>query len=255
MPRLKYTIGADPELWVDPGTLSNLPGLEGAFGRDNCNRIAELRPAQDLDPLEVVKNIRRILCNEVQAKDIPEDLVKTWCAGSVAHGDALGGHIHFGKQSLRNDGYFVRFLDYNLAPILIKLEDNYNARMRRKKQYGQPGDHRNQVYGVEYRTPASWLVSEDMATGVLCLAGLIGQSYIDNPTQMDSTPYNEHCQKIKGMAPGDLRSLALDAIERVKAMPNYPDYKDMLDMLFKYVRLNWTWFPGVHFSKAWRLYV
>lgn len=89
-------------------------------------------------------------------------------------GFPLGGHLHFSGVSL--NGALLRALDNYLALPLALLEDKRAT--RRRPHYGNLGDFRRQSYGgFEYRTLPSFLISPQLAKGVIGMAFLIASQY------------------------------------------------------------------------------
>jgi hypothetical protein len=89
-------------------------------------------------------------------------------------GFPLGGHIHFSRVWLNPQ--LLRALDNYLALPLMLIEADTTR--RRRPRYGFLGDFRRQTHGgFEYRTLPSWMVSPQVAVGVLSLASLIADGY------------------------------------------------------------------------------
>lgn len=105
-----------------------------------------------------------------------------------------GGHVHFGHPKIKGgrtkesriNAYgqqaILNFnLNYLLSIPLMFLENSHEARHRKgDRGYGNFSDYRPQVWGMEYRTPGSWLASEKLATGTICLAYALGSATLDN---------------------------------------------------------------------------
>jgi hypothetical protein len=88
-----------------------------------------------------------------------------------------GGHIHFsiGDRPTSPDlaQELVVLCDIVLGTADVLLEHSPLGRKRRE-MYGQPGKHRIQKWGIEYRTMSNtWMVRPDVATSVLGLAKAI----------------------------------------------------------------------------------
>ena len=54
------------------------------------------------------------------------------------------------------------------------------AKKRKKTGYGQLGAYETKSYGFEYRTPASWLYSENNARSILCLSYTLAYEFMNN---------------------------------------------------------------------------
>jgi hypothetical protein len=98
-----------------------------------------------------------------------------WLAGGMpVKGLPLGGHIHFSGVALNS--HLLRSLDNYLALPLVLLEGETTR--HRRPRYGFLGDFRLQPHGgFEYRTLPSWLISPQIAAGVLSLAAVIANHY------------------------------------------------------------------------------
>jgi len=93
----------------------------------------------------------------------------------------IGGHIHFGSPSLLNDKNvkkLVFILDTYFTPITNLLIPRENIIKRTEStSYGKLGQHRKKVYGFEYRTPYSFLISPFYTRSLFNLAGLLANNY------------------------------------------------------------------------------
>jgi hypothetical protein len=178
-------LGADPEFMLaDTRSGRMIPASQffpflGDVGCDNIrmpNRkqrpVAELRPHPSADPLQVTVNLKRSMHQAMRL--VPYRNIK-WVAGSMPLGFPIGGHVHISGVPLSNR--LLRALDNYLALPLLMLENPRTARERRKK-YGFLGDYRIKAHGgFEYRTLSSWMVSPQVATGVLALTSVIVAEY------------------------------------------------------------------------------
>ncbi|QGT99329.1 hypothetical protein SYNTR_0736 [Candidatus Syntrophocurvum alkaliphilum] len=181
-------MGADPEFMLINANSGRLIAAskyfprEGTVGCDSIripNRqqrpIAEIRPAPEESPLELLDNIKKALNNA--NKMAPYKNVK-WIAGSLpVSGYPIGGHIHFSK--IKSNYSILRALDNYICIPIFLIENPRTATIRRKK-YGFLFDYREKDYGgFEYRTPGSWLVSQEVATAILCLAKVVASHYYE----------------------------------------------------------------------------
>ena len=170
-------IGADPEFAlvhkIRPGEEHLERGINAdriindqgsRFGCDGYSATAEIRPEPASSPQELIKH-----CYEC----FYEGLEKTnagmyaWKAGSYVTGKNLGGHIHFNHRPMGESFYYA--LD-NILSIPLALLEDPEERQRRIHNFGQFHSWRDQTWGIEYRTPASWLVSKGIAFGVISIA-------------------------------------------------------------------------------------
>ncbi|CAG7648428.1 hypothetical protein ACFQI7_12665 [Paenibacillus allorhizosphaerae] len=178
-------LGADPEFLLlnSRGKVtfaSNYAEKEGAFGCDaivlpsrrKIFPLAELRPKPSTDIRELVVNLHRTM--QIAAKRIGDPEVRWVAGGMPVRGFPLGGHIHFSGIELCSR--LLRVLDNYIALPLTLLEDGTTG--MRKPKYGFLGDFRRQRHGgFEYRVLPSWMVSPDIAKGVLALAKVTAEHY------------------------------------------------------------------------------
>jgi hypothetical protein len=179
-------MGADPEFMMFNSrtgkivSASNHFPREGMVGCDNIrmpNRtqrpVAEVRPRPDYSPIILTANIKQAL--HMANQMAPYRGVR-WAAGSQPGGGfSIGGHIHF--SNIKVNASILRALD-NFVGLPIFLIENPVPASRRRKRYGRLGDYRNKEYGgFEYRTPASWLVSQNITLAILCLAKIVISRY------------------------------------------------------------------------------
>lgn len=159
------TIGADPEFEVygRNGTVveafTSVKDFDcGQIGRDgdsNCGAQVELRPNPGKDVVELIENIRGLLCAWVS--NYPSNAL-----GVAGNTFPLGGHIHFGfdngwyynKHPQVDDLYFFSLvLDFFFGRVLFNL----NGGARINSGYGILADSddavRVQDWGFEYRVP------------------------------------------------------------------------------------------------------
>ncbi|MFA5753295.1 MAG: hypothetical protein WC910_09515 [Bacteroidales bacterium] len=204
-------IGADPEAQFRKITGPDLTkdytiisadsliqsGSSSGWGLDGCRHTAELRTKGGCkDAFAMVKELEGYMHD--LATRIPEDHCvtagsntgKKFSGGGSANYIPTGGHIHFGmdEQNRQQAGYFADVLDYMLMVPFMFIEDPVRAKRRRvessDRRYGAlhnavdlgmfSGDAiRQQSWGLEYRSPASWLVSKAFTTQILALSHTI----------------------------------------------------------------------------------
>ncbi|MFA7076903.1 MAG: hypothetical protein WC147_00605 [Syntrophomonas sp.] len=180
-------MGADPEFMLSNTRTGKMIPASQFFPRDGIvgcdairtpNRqqrpIAELRPRPAYSPLQLLSNLEDALRSA--NKMAPYRNVK-WLAGSRPfNGYSIGGHIHFSNVALNN--HILRALDTYVTLPLFLIENQATA-VKRRLKYGFLADYRVKEYGgFEYRTPASWLVSPEITTAVLCLGKIVASNYL-----------------------------------------------------------------------------
>lgn len=198
----EYTIGADPEIaleyrgnFIDASFVIDeartidfkakgndkklIDFVCGTVGLDGNESIAEIRPHYSTTPLGLVQNIQKTI---VQAcEDYPHLAASKWLAGSNKHGHHIGGHIHFGVDMAQAmESNIPMALDIYLAPMLMMFENATEAK-KRKEEFGSLSDIRQQPWGFEYRTPASWISTPGTSLAALSLAKHIVNQAVKNP--------------------------------------------------------------------------
>lgn len=177
-----FMLGADPEFMfvqdrapVHATHLGLKAGL--AFGADQNDRLVELRAAPSRDAVKVLASVLaelrwlyRFLGDRHSAY--------SWNACAFAHGDGMGGHVHFGRKR-PHQADEVRGLD-GLARVMRAVDlfdsEGWNRRAagdQFNQLYGQYGDIRPQKHGYEYRTLPTWLDNPRLAFLVLTLSKLV----------------------------------------------------------------------------------
>ena len=244
------TIGCDPEfVTLDDGEAVN-EGYDDDRGNEYIGwdgDLREIRPMYSTDPLKVVYNIKK--CMELGAAREPDLLDLSWKAGSY-HSDvgALGGHIHFGARIPTS------YLDRFLAPVVCAIESKDEGESRRSEGYGRLGAASTQDWGIEYRTPGSWLTSPKVAKGVLCLAKVVGQAYVDKSLKILGQPICLTQTDIEVFDIDKIRAAALSIEATIAALPLYKKYASHIKFLYKLIRDHKSWFPGGMDMKAsWAL--
>lgn len=180
-----FKMGMDPEVvFTTPDNKIVYAGdylpADGELGRDGHPYLAELRPKPGDTPKELTKNLKKILKDfkdghpQGPTKKFPEGM--RWRAGSFVCDRPIGGHIHF---SIYAQDDIITALDGGLAQLLTLLEDEDEAKRRRSGNYGQLHATRDKNWGFEYRTPASFIVSEPITLGVLSLAKALVLEQVD----------------------------------------------------------------------------
>lgn len=241
------TIGSDPEfIFVDPRTKSQVDasdiisdGISKSFGYDGHNSTGEIRPAYTHDPLKHADNIRRLLlkARKDTKKAFTLDMVSATTHASV------GGHIHIGHPLLLQDSDMRHKLQIAFDSLLsfpIMYVENIDNAIHRKcgGGYGQLGDMRTAPWGIEYRSPASWLTSEKYTRGVLALAYCIADDVIRHNHGISKPmaemrgfreAYSSHATDI-------LKPLLAYAITEIHKLTLYPKYKIDIDYILYHAK-------------------
>lgn len=260
LPSRNVKLGADPEFMIFNSKTNRMLSAsqffprEGLVGCDNIripNRqqrpVAEIRPHPSSCPLKLSNNIKQAL--DTASRMAPYQNVK-WLAGSQPGGAySIGGHLHFSNTRL--NASIIRALDnYVAIPIFLLEEPGPAARRRRK--YGFLGDYRLKDYGgFEYRTPASWLVSPQITTAVLCLAKIVASSYYTL-----SKNFLNSAEAQRAFYEGDqdyFRPIFPELWADIKKTIMYNEYQEELQVLAEMISSQITWNEKVDFRKAWKL--
>jgi len=253
------TIGADPEFLLlnDKGKVvfaSNYMEKEGAVGCDaivlpsfrKIYPLAELRPEPSKDVKQMIVNLHRTM--QLAERRITDSSLRWVAGGMPVHGFPLGGHIHFSGVRLSSE--LLRALDNYLALPLVLLEDATTG--DRRPKYGFLGDFRRQKHGgFEYRVLPSWLISPVIAKGVLALAKLIADHYLQLTARPLAEPdvqeayYSGDKQRIRLLVPG----LWSDLVR----LPGFRKYEPYLTPLkIRMLRMQ-PWDEREDFRRLWKI--
>lgn len=227
---------------VEWDTLTPNHGDE-VFGEDGGN--AELRPPPAITPEKLLVNIRKAL---ELGKDYSKP--KTWMAGSYPRDTSLGGHIHFDSRVYRISEHTdyptvpeLPILDNTIGCICACLENKKERKRRLDDQYGLYSDIRDTAHGgIEYRTPASWLVSPRVTLGVLSLAFAVAE--YSGKFEIDTRLYaNDNY----------LEEIAQHNIKAIRKWDSYEKYKDNIEGIFTLVEAGKSWEPNKSLAELWEL--
>ena len=253
-------LGADPEFMMINTKSGRLVSASEFFPRDGmvgCDNIripnrqqrpvAEIRPAPETDPLELIDNVKRALNS---ANRMASYRNVKWVAGSQPVGGySIGGHIHF--SNLKLNYALLRALDNFLGITVFMLEVPVTAAKRRKK-YGFLADYRMKNHGgFEYRTPGSWLVSQKIATAVICLAKIVVSRYLFldrnylNSTEAQAAFYAGNQDYFKPIFD--------DLWEHVEKTDLYNKYIEELEIIPYMIENAMNWDEKNDLRKKWRL--
>jgi hypothetical protein len=242
------TLGGDPELiFVDesglvsastyfPSQGSNHNGNNPEIGGDGHPHIVELRPKASSSPRELTNNHRDIL--KRAATKIPANIA--WMAGSWIERKPIGGHVHFGGVTGYDTGPLVEMCDGILAQQIILCEDENGARRRRAGQYGKLSNIRTKLWGFEYRTLPSFILSPHITIGVFALAKAAMLEELNN---------GDH--SLKKLKKGVLKNiLKIDKTKFVNADKAY--FRERMDVVWKSVIRNYQYFKTDEGVGLWR---
>jgi Phage phiEco32-like COOH.NH2 ligase-type 2 len=161
-----FTIGCDPELVVRKNgqfaCADNFFKANSSMGLDGCSSIAEIRPGYSESPIDLTAKIHKIL--DYGHSKQPE---LEFISGHYANDFALGGHIHI---SISPEPKIISALDIVLRSLSNCIDDRNQRSKRERTGYGKLSSYRKKYYGMEYRTPGSWLLSPSTTLVTLTLA-------------------------------------------------------------------------------------
>lgn len=255
-------MGADPEFMLFNSRNNKMLAASDYFPRDGqvgCDNIripnrqqrpvAEIRPKPDESPLQLVENIRQSL---VHASRLAPYQNVRWAAGSQPIGAySIGGHIHFSR--IQANAWFLIALDNYLTIPLFLIEQPVTASKRRKK-YGFLGDYRYKDHGgFEYRTPASWLVSKEICTAVLCLAKIVASNY---PRLSQNYLNNIEAQKAFYTGNQEYFYEIFPKLWRdIEKTDLFLDYAEQLDIFPQMINQGAHWDEKADMRKAWNILI
>lgn len=269
-----FMMGADPELRFKGIKATDCVQFEGKFGTDGPHsQIGELRPDPKFCPVNLSWEIESILRAGFKSYKRIQNV--PWLAGSMQDGQALGGHVHFGtKHTDPTFPFILDALDKLLAPVSLMLENSESAHSRRsgtgygklacdskgKPSAGGRGFETKDYGGFEYRSPASWIVSRQITTGILALSKVIAfEAY--------NMKHNRHFERqLKCITRDDtfMNSYSsankkhfitiIPTIHRiVSSFALYPRYEKYINVLFQLIYQGRDWNDSVDMKKRWSI--
>lgn len=253
-------LGADPEFMIINSRTGKMVSAsyffptQGLVGCDNIrlpNRqqrpVAELRPKPDKSPLQLIANLRYAI---IRASSMaPYHNVK-WLAGSQPVPNySIGGHIHFSNIDL--NAALLRALDNYVGLLVFMIEKTHTA-VRRRKKYGFLGDYREKDHGgFEYRTPGSWLISQKIATAVICLAKIVASNYL----QLQNNYLNTFDAQ-QAFYTGD-RDYFIKYLENIWKDLEYTDlydkYVEEIGIIYWMIKNDIQWDERMDIRKGWNI--
>jgi hypothetical protein len=252
-------MGADPEfiLRKPNGKIVSADHFMGRVGDVGCDAVVlsghrvilplvELRPQPSSSPVVLTRHLQSLMYQADRIINHPE---LDWLAGAMpVKGLPLGGHIHFSGVEVTSK--LLRVLDNYLALPLVMIEGETSN--RRRPRYGFLGDFRHQPHGgFEYRSLPSWLVSPEIALGVLTLGFVIVHHYLE----LNQRPLKQSDVQ-RAFYEGDknmLEPIAEKLCEDIKHTQMYQKYRKELDPLFLMILSREVWQEQQDFRRKWRI--
>ncbi|WP_052098529.1 putative amidoligase domain-containing protein [Paenibacillus stellifer] len=215
------------------------PGTRGVFP------VAELRPGPRAAPRALMAQLRSAAM--LADRLIPGPGIGWRAGGMPLRGWALGGHLHFSGVVLTAP--LLRALDNYLALPVALLEDERAS--GRRPRYGTLGDFRLQPHGgFEYRTLPSFLVSPEIARGVIALAHLIVSRYEALPLRpLDREPVHA---AYYGGGRETLRAAAGPLLRQLRALPEYAALRGDAEPLLRMIEEGRRWDESRNIRELWR---
>jgi len=216
-------------------------GRSSAIGSDGL--LGELRPKESRSPLihafhiqELLKELKPLLNNN--------HIIR---AGTVGP-DPMGGHIHIGipKLTFEEIKLLSNYLSYYAGIPLKKIEKIADIKERGwSRGLGYFGTYDYKPYGIEWRMPASWLLSKEIAEAALCLTFTVAQHFL--VTKKNDVDCNRN--KYHKLITGNISPI----INKIKRMKYYKVYKTEIDPIFKMIKQKKTWNTDVNIMEQWDL--
>jgi len=176
------TLGCDPELVCRLNgqftSANNYFKFRSSMGLDGNEEIAELRPGYCTSPIDLTAKIRTVLeYGHSQNPDLE------FYAGHYVDDYPIGGHIHLGVEATLD---IIDGLDIVLSSLSDIMDDKEQVIKRRESGYGKKKSYRNKSYGMEYRSPGSFLLSPTIALVTFTLAKLTVVAVTEDELNFDT---------------------------------------------------------------------
>jgi hypothetical protein len=258
---IDFTMGADPEFVCLDGddkvvkASSSCEWERGSdrdkLGADGNGIVFEVRPKPTTDPLKIVHDIHSTFMKHIGK--FPKFANYKWLAGSCQKNMIIGGHVHFGfKPTTATHQDYTYMLSQYVGSISILLEDKTQGK-RRRNDYGFYGDHREQTYGLEYRSMGSWLTSPYIASAFLCLSKIVMFEALNNPN-FNISPNFFSASDFDLMNTDRIRSKFPEIWAAITKTVLYQVYKPHVDILYYLVEKKLSWFPKEYnMNNSWGL--
>jgi len=132
------------------------------------------------------------------------------------------------------------------------LIENPATAAKRRKKYGLLGDYRLKEHGgFEYRTLGSWLVSQKIATAVLCLAKIVANRYAEIPQN-----YLNTAEAQRAFYKGDqdfFRPMFNSIWTNLEKLDLYELYREELQIIPEMIRNSVIWDEKSDLRRGWKL--
>ena len=246
-------IGADPEFVMTKKSTgsfvsaSNLLRSGGAFGRDGCGSIGELRPHYASSALALIGNIKATMTDGVIYK-IQELKNYNFLAGHYKNGYSIGGHIHISGFRISADE-FGRLLDKVMYPLSDILDDLRERASRRNTGYGKGWRMERGERWLEYRMPGSWLLSPHVAFLNLWIAEASAYAYLDGVRDHTADFWQSLGTFSMSRIPSKMEFLLKFAEKMSGKAQHGQTFMKVADSVFKNLPLNWN----IDFKESWEV--
>jgi hypothetical protein len=220
------TIGCDPELVCRRNgeftSARDYFKFRSSMGLDGNEEIAEIRPGYSTSPIDLTAKIRTVL--EYGHEQNPE---LEFYAGHYVDSNPIGGHIHLGVEA-NND--IIDGLDIVLSSLSNVIDDEEQVVQRRESGYGIKKSYRNKSYGLEYRTPGSFLLSPTIALITFTLAKLTVVAVTEDDIKFNELKGEDHPFIFLSKFRGYLKTIPEDCEAGLDALE---------ELLLKEEQINW----------------
>jgi len=274
---VELTIGSDPEFILVSGEKqiparnvfrSSRNRTTTPLGVDGYSDTGELRPKPASDPIQHFRNLRELMHyswgtifrDEWVKKNHSTNL--KMCAGSTGAGKGyyLGGHIHFSSKTKNLQDTIIqnnisRALDQYLALPMLFIEQkpyNINRRVRSPSRFGALSATQSKRWGFEYRTLSSWLISPDIAKGVLCLAYTIAYEVLLKDKIVAQEIKRNFEDAFNNANTESLKSALPVLFKKIKKFQLYKTYKKQINYIYKRALSEQTWDESCDVWYNWR---
>ena len=152
--------------------------------------------------------------------------------GGRIENTSIGGHIHFSQPV---DNKLTKILDATIGHLGFVVGGKNQWLRVKKGSYGKYGSVERKNYGFEYRTPPSWLISEEWTLAYLSLAYTVGHAFNEESDKCFNTILELNKLKIPK------RYRLLKALDFYKKEFPHIYYGKHLSPIFRSIRTNKTW--------------